>query len=319
MQKPLRPGINPHNADIHGKSVFSEALNPDFGFYYTVRKSLYRKKTAYQEVELVDTDEFGKVLLLDGITQLGEKNEFCYHEPMVHPALCSHPKPESVLIIGGGDGCLLREVLRYPCVKRVDLAELDGEVVEFSSKQLKKLNANSFGDSRLSVSIVDGREYARSHPAEFDVVIMDMTDPFGPSRMLYTRDFFRIVRQALRNGRGVFTMHSESPVTRPKAFACINRTLGSVFGKVNMLYTYIQMYGALWSIAVCSTSIDISTVSPGYIDRRLKKYGITDLKAYNGAIHRAMQTPFPFVEKILQKPSRIITDRRPDFPDDFIP
>lgn len=297
------------------KRIFTESLNANFGFFYTVNKTVQKAQTAFQKIELLDTDEFGKVLLLDNITQIGERSEFCYHEPMVHPALCSHPKPESVLIIGGGDGGILREVLRYPVVKRIELVELDDQVISFARRHLKRVHRGAFSDPRVRINIADGRLFTSEHPAEFDIIIMDMTDPSGPSRRLYSREFFRTARAALKNGSGIFVMHSESPIVRPAAFACINKTLSSVFPHVNRLYTYIQMYGVLWSFALSSQTEYAKEVSGLKVNRTLDKYGISGLKVYNGATHEAMQTPYPFITELLRKPARIITDARPDFPD----
>ncbi len=300
------------------KRIFKEPLNPNFGYYYTVNKTLQKKKTKYQKIELIDTDEFGNVLLLDNITQTVEKNDYMYHEPMVHPAMCSHPKPENVLVIGAGDGGILREVLKYPTVKNVEMAELDGEVVQFSKEYLKSVHDGSFDDPRVNLNIVDGRQFTAQRKGEFDVVIMDMTDPFGPSKMLYTKEFFKSINQSFRNRAGLFVMHSESPVSRPSAFACIHKTLGSVFGNVNAVYTYIQMYAILWSIAISSQESNSAALKPAAVERKLKKYGIQGLKMYNGATHLSMHTPFPYISEILSAQARIITDSKPDFPDNFI-
>jgi spermidine synthase len=300
------------------RRLYHEALNPNFGYFYTVKKTLRKASTKYQKIELVDTDEFGTVLLLDDITQTAEKNDFMYHEPMVHPALCSHPKPQNVLIVGGGDGGIIREVLKYPTIKRVELAELDEGVVRFSRKYLSSVHANSFDDPRVGVNITDGRKYTEEHPGEFDVVIMDMTDPFGPSVMLYTKEFFRLARRAMRDRAGIFVMHSESPVARPAAFACIQKTLGSVFRHVNPHYMYIQMYAVLWSVTAASDGIDMAGVKPAAIDRKLAKLGIKGLKMYNGATQASMLTPYPYISEILAKPARVITDAKPEFPDDFL-
>ena len=124
MQKHLRAGISDIGRLAGKRTVHAEALNPHFGYFYTVKKTAAAKHTKYQAIQLLDTEQFGKVLLLDGITQLGDKCDGHYHEPMVHPAFCSHPRPETVLVIGGGDGGILRETLRYPCVKRVEVANL---------------------------------------------------------------------------------------------------------------------------------------------------------------------------------------------------
>lgn len=302
-----------------GKPAVFERLNQYCGYFYTVKKRLYKGKTKFQKIELVDTEQFGRTLLLDGITQVGERTEFLYHEPMVHPALCSHPKPQNVLVVGAGDGGILREVLKYPTVERVELAELDGDVVEFSKKYLADMNGGSLTDPRVEVCIVDGRKHVEQNRGKYDVVIMDMTDPFGPSKMLYTKEFFKAVKRSLRGPEGLFVMHTESPITRPVAVDCIRRTLGSVFTNVRSVYLYIEMYATLWSIAVSSDSTDIARCKSGVIDRRLKKYGIEGLKVYTGATHEKMQVAFPFVDQLIDNAKgRIITDAKPDFPDHFV-
>jgi spermidine synthase len=288
------------------------------GFFYTVKKSLVRKRTPFQQIELVDTDEFGKALLLDGITQVVEKNDYLYHEPMVHPAFCAHGNPREVLVIGGGDGGIIREAVKYPCIDTVRCAELDAEVIDFSKKYLHVVHGGCFDDPRVQLFIADGRSFIKQCRNSFDAIIMDMTDPFGPSRMLYTRDFFKSAKRALRDPRGVFVMHSESPICRPAAFNCIQRTLRSVFSHVRVLYVYIEMYATLWSISVASDRTDIGNIAPAVIDRRLARWGIGGLKVYNGTTNAAMQVAYPYIQETLAKKTRVITDRRPDFPDNFI-
>jgi spermidine synthase len=300
------------------RTLHSEWLNSKFGYFYTVDKSLRSCRTAFQKLELVDTKEFGRVLILDGITQVAQSCEFAYHEPMVHPAMCTHPRPRRVLVIGAGDGGIIREVLKYPCVESVELAELDKGVIAFSKKFLKSVHKGAFSDPRLSIHIVDGRKYVEQHPASFDVVIMDMTDPFGPSRYLYTTDFFSSVKRSLKNRHGVFAMHTESPIARPHTFSCIQHTLQSVFSHTRPMYVYIQMYAVLWSITVCSDRSDTSSLKPAAIDRKLSSYKIRGLRFYNGAIHRASLATWPYITEILTKKGRILTDARPDIPDEIV-
>jgi spermidine synthase len=316
MQKHLRAGIGDIGRLAGKGTVHAEALNPHSGFFYTVKKVSACRKTKYQSIQLLETDQFGKVLLLDGITQLGDKCDADYHEPMVHPAFCSHPGPETVLVIGGGDGGILRETLRYPCVKRVEVAELDQGVIAFSRKFLKRVHGGAFKDPRVHINIIDGRRFVEDHPGEFDVVIMDMTDPSGPSVLLYTREFFEAVIRSFRSPKGIFIMHTESPASRPEAFSCIQRTLRASFTNVTPLYLFIPMYGTLWSISLCSTNIDVSRVAASTIDRRLSGYGIGGLKVYSGATHNAMQAPYPYITRLLRQRGRIITDSKPCFPDD---
>ncbi|MGA2506982.1 MAG: polyamine aminopropyltransferase [Chitinispirillaceae bacterium] len=318
MQKHFRAELGNIERLAHGRRIYAEALNPYFGYFYTVKKSLVKSKTAYQSLQLLDTDEFGKVLLLDDITQVAGRNDSHYHEPMVHPAFCSHPKPESVLVMGGGDGGILREALKYPCVKRVELAELDDGVIEFSRKHLPGIHGGAFRDRRVRINVIDGRRYVEEHPRQFDVIIMDMTDPAGPSTMLYTKEFFGTVGRAFRNNYGIFVMHSESPVTRPKAFSCIQKTLRASFTHVTPFYIYIQMYATLWSVTLCSQSACVTRATAAAIDKKLARRGIRDLSVYSGSTHVSMQTSFPYITRLCRKPAKIITDADPEFPDDFL-
>jgi len=301
-----------------GNKIHHEWLNSRYGYFYTVRKKIHSSATRFQKLELVESDELGRTLILDGITQVAENSEFQYHEPMVHPALCAHPDPRRVLVIGGGDGGILREVLKYPGVETVDLAELDDGVIAFSKKYLSSIHHNAFSDSRVRVNIVDGRKFVEEHPKNFDAVIMDMTDPFGPSKFLYTREFFGKVRKSLRTPHGVFSMHTESPITRPNTFACIQKTLRSVFNHVCPLYMYVQMYSVLWSITVSSESTDLGALTAAQVDKKLKKHKISGLKVYTGAVHEASQVACPYISDIFNRNVRTITDKRPDIPDDII-
>jgi spermidine synthase len=295
----------------------TEWLNNNTGFFYTIKRRLQFGATKYQTLELVDTNEFGRVLILDGITQAAQKGECYYHEPMVHPAMCTHPCPRRVLVIGAGDGGIIREVLKYPCVKSVDLAELDEGVIAFSRKYLPSVHQGAFDDPRVRIHITDGREFVEKNPSSFDMVIMDMTDPFGPAKYLYTKDFFLLVKKSFTDRRGVFAMHTESPVARPRTFACIQSTLRSVFRHVRPLYSYIHMYATLWSITVSSDVSDMTAVSRARVDRKLLRYGIKDLRFYTGRIHESSQASWPVLEELLEKPARILTDRRPDIPDEI--
>ncbi len=295
-----------------------ERLNPNFGYFYTVKKSLHSGKTRWQDMEIVETEEFGRVLLLDGVTQVAQKYEFLYHEPMVHPALAAHPDPKDVLIIGAGDGGILREVLRHP-VESAVMAELDGGVVEFCDKLMPEINQGAFADPRYKLAVGDGRAYVESTDRKFDAVIMDMTDPFGPSVMLYTKEFFEHVKATFRDPRGLFVMHTESPISRPNTFKQCLRTLGEVFRFRRTFYLYIQMYAVLWSITVCSDETDVGAIAPAELAKRLAARGISGLQAYSPASHHAMLTGFPYIDAIVADVPNVppITDASPKVIDDI--
>jgi spermidine synthase len=306
MQKYFRAGIGTLKRLASGRKLYVEALNPYFGYFYTVKKTLLKARTGFQDLRLLDTDEFGKVLLIDNITQVADRNDW------------HHPGPASVLIIGGGDGGILREVLKYPCVKNVDLAELDDGVIAFSKKHLPTVHRGAFRDPRVHIHVTDGRRFIEERPGRYDIVVMDMTDPSGPSTLLYTKEFFGIVKHAFKNKNGIFVMHSESPVSRPGAFACIQKTLRVVFPSVTPFYVYIQMYGVLWSVTLSSPLPRQVRARAEQIDARLMRYGIRGLRVYSGATHRSMQTPYPYITALLKRPARTISDADPAFPDDFL-
>lgn len=295
-----------------------ERLNPTFGYFYKAGKTLHRGKTKWQEMEIIESEEFGNVLLLDGVTQVTSKNEFLYHEPMVHPVLCTHPDPKDVLIIGAGDGGILREVLKHPVDKAV-MAELDGGVVDFCEKLMPEINDGAFADKRYRLEVGDGRAFVKNTSEKFDAVIMDMTDPFGPSVMLYTKEFFEEVKATFKDERGCFVMHTESPISRPNTFMQCHHTLSQVFKFRRTFYLYIHMYAVLWSITVCSDTLDAAEISPAEIAKRLKDRGISGLKAYTPTTHHSMLGEFPFVGELLAKKHTVpvITDGKPVVLDDI--
>ena len=295
-----------------------ERLNPTFGYFYKAGKTLHRGKTKWQEMEIIESEEFGNVLLLDGVTQVTSKNEFLYHEPMVHPALCTHPDPQDVLIIGAGDGGILREVLKHP-VKKAVMAELDGGVVDFCEELMPEINGGAFADPRYRLEVGDGRKFVEATDEKFDAVIMDMTDPFGPSVMLYTKEFFQHVKSTFKDDRGLFVMHTESPISRPNTFKQCHRTLAEVFKFRRTFYLYIHMYAVLWSITVCSDTLDAAEIAPGEIAKRLKERGISGLKAYSPTTHHSMLGEFPFIGELLAdlQSVPVITDGKPTVLDDI--
>ncbi|MCK5179257.1 MAG: bis-aminopropyl spermidine synthase family protein, partial [Candidatus Omnitrophica bacterium] len=148
-------------------------------------KLLYKKKTSYQDMQIYDTQRFGKLLLLDGAIQTTEKDEFIYHEMITHPVLFMHPKPENILVIGGGDGGVLREVLKHR-VKKVILVEIDEKVIKFSERYFPSLSKGAFRNSRVKIVIEDGAKFIRETKEKFDIVIVDSPDPVGVAKVLFS-------------------------------------------------------------------------------------------------------------------------------------
>ncbi|MCX8013508.1 MAG: polyamine aminopropyltransferase, partial [Rectinema sp.] len=298
-----------------------EQLNRSSGFYYDVSRILASTSSSYQRIELAESPEFGRVLLLDGITQVAQRGEERYHETLVVPALAAHPNPERVLIIGGGDGGVLREVLAWRTVRKAVMVELDAAVVEFSRRYMPEISGGAFEDPRAELVIGDGREWVERCPDhEYDVVIMDMTDPFGPSEALYTQEFFSEVRRVLRGETGLFAMHGESPIARPAAYACIHKTLREIFPYVNSAFAFVPMYGTLWSFKVAGSLDSVLKLLRLSLRARNalleKRSGM--LRFARPALWPALFAEDPAASEALQHPdSRIITDKNSQFPDTF--
>lgn len=297
---------------------FAERLNPNFGYFYRLGDTVHQEHTGFQDLEIVETPEMGRVMLLDKITQVAENRDWLYHETMVHPALTAHPNPNNVCVIGAGDGGIMREVLKHNPQQAVQ-AELDGRVIEVCKEYLPSISDGAFDDPRVRLEIGDGRQYIETAKDVFDTVIMDMTDPFGPSTMLYTQDFFQAIKARLRDDNGTFVMHAESPISRPIAYQQILATLGSVYEHVTVCYIYIQMYAVLWAVAIASDSDAPATISEADIARRLGERNVGPLQVYTPASHHSMQVTYPFIQQLRDAASDlpIITDAAPTFKDEI--
>lgn len=288
---------------------FTEHHSPWYGCFYTVKARLLRQQTPYQTLEIVDTEEFGKVLLLDGITQVVEKNDWQYHEPMVHPALTAHPDPKRVCVIGGGDGGVMREVLKHRPERAVQ-CELDAAVMEACERHLPEMSQGAFRHPDVACVARDGRRFIEETDETFDVVIMDMTDPFGPARRLYTREFFTAVKRTLRGPDGLFVMHCEGPISWPDAYQRILKTLGGVWAHQHVFYAYVQMYATLWAVVVSGDTDAVGAIAEDALQRRLEARGIDGLRVYSPATHHSMQVGFPYIDAIRSaaRDARPITD-----------
>ena len=291
-----------------------ENINHYFGYFYTIKEKLLETNSKFQKIEIVDTDEFGKVLLLDGITQVVEKNEFQYHELMTHLALLSQTSPKSILVIGGGDGGIDKEILKHPSIQMIHHVDLDGDVIELSKKYIPSISNGAFDNPKVNVIIQDGRQFVEKSTTQYNTIIMDMTDPFGPSVMLYTYEYFLSVKKILKDEQSQFVMHIESPISRPDIFNRIYQTLNAVFPKVNIFYNYIQMYGTLWAIAICSVANDLKKISNNKIESNIEKRGMKDkLSLINGETFISMQATYPYIANILKEKCDLITDKNHDF------
>jgi spermidine synthase len=214
--------------------------------YGLAGRVLVEQQSPFQRVTVIESDRYGKGLLLDGCWMTAEHQERHYHESLVHPALTSAASLERVLVIGGGDGGTAREVLRHPGVGHVDMVEIDGLVVELCREHLPSLGGSAWDDPRFQLTIGDGIAWvAAAAAASYDVVIVDGSDPAGPAEGLFNRAFFEHCRRILRPG-GVFATQSESPEAFREVHLDTVRLLRQVFGHADPLYGWVPMYPSGW-------------------------------------------------------------------------
>lgn len=188
---------------------FSERHTPNVKFSIKVDRQLYSGHSEFQRIDVFDSKEFGRFLTLDGYMMLTEKDEFIYHEMITHVPMAVHPNPKNILIIGAGDGGVLRELTRYPTVENIDLVEIDELVVEVS-KQYLPTTACRFDDPRLNIFYEDGVKFIRKCDDMYDIIIVDSTDPFGPGEGLFTKEFYGSCFKALHDD-GIMVNQHESP------------------------------------------------------------------------------------------------------------
>ncbi|MCD6568442.1 MAG: polyamine aminopropyltransferase [Dehalococcoidia bacterium] len=292
---------------------FHDYLSPGITMLYRVRKEIYKGQTRYQSVEIIDTDSFGVCLVLDGKVQSSSCDEFIYHEALVHPAMLAHPRPEKVMIAGGGEGATLREVLAHSTVRKAVMVDIDEEEVGICRRFLPSFHQNSFDDPRAELCFSDARKYLEESREKFDVIIIDLVDPLdvGPARLLYTQEFYRIVSQRLAPG-GIMSVQAEpAGWLDSENFVAIVNTLKTVFSLVSPYHVHVPAFNTLWGFASASQSVDPAKLTPEEIDARISTRFPRELRSYDGSTHRAMFAIPKHIRGQLAGVTDVITDSRP--------
>ena len=266
--------------------LLTEYLTPETGFFVRSAREFERFQSPFQLVEVYDTVPFGTLFRLDGHFMTSEKDEFFYHENLVHTTAMAHPAPEKALIIGGGDGGSAEELLKYPTMKSVTLVEIDLAVIDVARKYFGVVHRGALSDPRLTIKVEDGLAFVRSTAETYDLIILDLTDPGGPSEPLYTADFYRACAARL-NPTGALTLHIASPVAHPARIRAGIANLRAAFAIVCPFLVCVPLYGGLWMMASASATLNPSYLTPLDVDRRIAQRNIRDLQYYNGPMHRA--------------------------------
>jgi spermidine synthase len=263
---------------------------------------LFSERSLYQKVEVYNTYAYGKMLALDGLIMCTERDEHVYHELISHVPLFTHNSPKKVLVIGGGDGGTVREVLKHDNVEEVVMVEID-EMVVSASKEFLPTMSCAFNDSRLNLIIDDGIEYLKNCKENiFDIIIVDNSDPVGPSEGIFTKSFYRDVYKALKKD-GIMVGQSESPRFNVKVYKELYQTLRDVFGKnkVHSYLGYVPTYpSGMWSFSFC-TKTDVHPVLDFDENKFLSFLLKNELVYYNNEVHKAAFAQPNFVKELHQE------------------
>ncbi len=259
---------------------------------YKVKETLVRKKTEFQDLAILDTYEFGRMLVLDGIVQTTVKDEFVYHEMISHIPLFTHKKPERVLVVGGGDGGVIREILKHPTVKEAVLCEIDGAVIEECKKYLPEISC-ALSDPRCTVIVGDGIKYVKEHKNEFDIVIVDSTDPFSIAEGLFGGNFYRDIHETLKED-GIFIAQTETPFFLPDTVKKVFNDAKEIFPVTRLFMAAIPTYpGGYWSFTIGSKKYDP-------LETDMKKIQDLDTRYYTPELHKACFVLPKYIKDIIE-------------------
>ena len=270
----------------------TEMQTKDLTIGCRVAKTLHYEETPYQKLAVVDTLQFGHMLLLDGVIQTTIADEFVYHEMITHVGLNTLPNPRRVLVIGGGDGGSIREIIKHKSVEKATLVEIDGKVVEAAKKYLPEISC-ALDDPRVEVLVADGIRHVKEHKNTYDMIVVDSTDPIGPAEGLFGAAFYKDVHDAL-TGDGIFVAQTESPFFNKELIPRIYKDVSGIFPLTRLFLGNVPTYpGGLWSFTMGSKKHD-----PLKVD--ISKLPNLNTRYYSPEIHRTCFVLPPFVQELLK-------------------
>jgi len=294
---------------------FIESVYADLNVMLKVREVFYSGSTAYQKVEVLDSELFGRSLVLDGKTQSTERDEYIYHETLVHPAMLCHPNPKQVFIGGGGEGGTLREVLCHNSVERATMVDLDSEVVSLCRQYLPNHHLGSFDDPRTNLIHEDARAYLQNTPDFYDVIILDLVDPLegGTAALLYTQEFYALAKARLNSGGVLVTQSGPAGLLSfTECFTTIFNTLGTLFNHIKAVQVHVPAFQTLWGFTIVSDTA-FPEFSEYEAERELARRLSKKLKYLDGVSYSNMHSLLKFQRDGLRAEKRINKDSDPVF------
>jgi spermidine synthase len=265
-------------------------------------------------MEIIDTIRYGRCLILDGKIQSAEVDEYIYHEALVHPGMLIHPSPQYVMVIGGGEGATVREILKHPQVKNVIMVDIDEEVVNMCKRYLSSWHMGALDDPKVEIIYMDARKYLENTSKQFDIIIVDITEPIsnGPSYLLFTQEFYQIVKDRLTSNGLVVVQSGSAANNDLLCFASIYRTLCTVFPQVHAYHTFIPSFALSWGFTISLVNPDKNTLSHEKISVEIKNRQLTGLlKYYDEETHMSMFSLYKYLREAFEKTGKIIKDSVP--------
>lgn len=304
-------------AELKSDYWVSEYISPWDVYQHGITRIHFWKRTAYQEASIVETGLYGKALVLDGKWQSCTGDEFLYHEPLVHPACVRHGSPRTALVLGGGEGATVRELLRWTTIQRVTMVDIDAEVVDACREHLPEMHQGAFDDPRTDLVIGDALDYiaepAHTPPGGWDVIISDLSDPIldGPSYNLFTREFFASLKGILA-ARGILVVQAGSLAPgEARLHAGLSRTLRDVFDHASSYASFVPTYAAPWSYVLCHPDPWDRMSDPAAVDALLADRTTGGFRVFDGRTMLGLfQIPL-FARELIDREQTVFTRENP--------
>lgn len=268
---------------------FIEQTSPSTAHMFGIKDFVMSGRTRFQQVEIADTQTYGRCLILDGKIQSAEYDEYIYHEALVQPAMLMHPNPCNILVIGGGEGATIREVFRHSSVEKVTMVDLDEDVVNLCRHHLERWHRGSFDDPRLELIHADARAFLENDITCYDIIISDIPEPVedGPALRLFTRQFFELVKTRLNAGGLLALQAGDFSIAFLKIHSAIYATVGQVMPGVYSYRAFIPSFNTEWSFILASPEEDFCLAEEIMMDERIGSRNI-DLRFFDGETYRSL-------------------------------
>lgn len=271
---------------------YTEKQTKNHGITTKINQTIHHDKSEYQTLDVIETAEFGNMLILDGMVMTTDRDEFAYHEMITHVAMNTHPNPKNVLVVGGGDGGAIREILRYPSVEKAVLAEIDGKVIEASKRFFPNI-AGGLDDPRVDIQVADGIQHVRDNKGKYDVILIDSTEPVGPAVGLFQKPFYEEIYGALKED-GIMVAQTESPWFNRDLIRQVFRDISNTFPITRLYTASIPTYpSGLWSFTIGSKKYDPLKVDEAKLHSFNTRY-------YRPELHKALFSLPQFVLELLE-------------------